>query len=287
MSLVIKDGEPLDPDHEAPDIQEYWRMKLESRTREFRPKSKLERLLEVELFSLPPGGAYSMDYQEWLRVSGGIKNPYKYMKDRYGSAIVCTRNTQGVVVFQKIEDEDLFHDYKEDLIEDHFHEKYDGAPIEVRIGDYWFEFAEQKIRKWQILSFDKEAMRYNIHNVGYSNAVKRSKIVTQEGYLDYGKNLTSRGPKAYPYHVYFDRLWHAHEYRVSLFYKQMKIYGLFRCFENYTHPDVLNKMNELSGKYIEEMYKIKHAHRAALMAYRNGKKEAKKLMGKDEQKWLE
>lgn len=291
MNLIISDGEPIDPEHEIPDIDEYWRARKNSVLKDNRPKDVEKRVLEDELFALPPGSSYVLKYEEWVRVSRGIRNPYTYMKSQYGSAIVCTRNTQGLVVFTKIDDEDIFNDYKEDRLQDQFEEKYIGCPVPVEIGDYWYTFSKKKIGKLKIIAFDKEKMRYTLQVMGYSKKIRYSKPVPKEGFFRYGKTITVGGvgcAPAYPYSPYFDKLWFAYEMRTAMFYKQTKVYYLFRCIENISNPDALTKMHDLTEKYIADMYEVKHKLRAEMMGYKHRAIQRKKQLeaGKNE-KWLD
>lgn len=274
--LIIVNGEPLDPPNNDLDLKEYWRCRKEAVLKDGKRRDDLERLLEVELFALPPGGSYQMEYKNWLQVSGGVTNPSRYMKERYGSAIICTRDEKGAVVFQKIDDEDVFHDYKEDVMEDAFKQNYKGAPVKVEIGDYWYVFGEKgMIKKFKIISFDKETMRYLIENQSINKRRIITRPVAEEGFLPYAVPLSSRGAPAYPYMHYFDRHWHAQQYHNMMWFRHFKIYAIFKSYENITNPEPLDEILKLTDTYIAEVQKIRVRIRAQLAETSRRRKELK------------
>ena len=285
--LIIVDGEAIDPENEIPSIQEYWRARRDAALKDRKPKGRLERFLEAELFALPQGGCYMMKYDEWLRVSGGIKNPYKYIQSRYGSSIICTRNSMGLVVFSKIEGEDLFFDIASEKLKDPFEEKYIGAPVEVEIGDYWYTFPPgDRMRKYRIISFDKETMRYTIELMTTPTKMMLSRVVAEEGFLNYGKPITSRGAPSFPYSSYYDRRWHAGEIKNALFYAQCRAYGLFHSMQkNITDPDALDRMYKLTEAWTSAMLEEKRQLRARMMEMGKRQKELKKR--NEQQKWID
>ena len=283
--IIIRDGIAVDFPNEDLDVKAFWDAKRDAVLKNRKPRGKLERLLEVELFALPEGGSYQIEYSEWLRVSGGIKNPYKYIKDRYGSAIVVTRNDQGLVVFQKPENEDLFHDYNDDIITDEFNERYKGAPVEVEIGDYWFIFGPKgHIQKVKVFSFDKETMRSEVEDQGLNKRRFITIPVAEEGFFLYGEKLTIRGSGAYPYSTHYDRRWFAQEYRNCMYFRHFQIYNIFKSVENISNPQVLSDILKLTDEYVSAVTQIKREMRARIMAIHRKRIEDKKQRA--EQKWL-
>lgn len=255
----LRNEAPIIPEQDIPDINDFWeRQKSVVVFPSDAPYNSVGRVMEYDLKALPPGGIIEMSMLRWLEISGGIKDPVRYLCNNYGSSIFSFvtkhKGGQPKLTIQKMSDEALFLKESPTSFIDPFLQKHVIKWVPVSIGDYWFTVNNTgKVRKFKVLKYNEDTRKFTMQDMAMKELIFETRPM-RNGCIPYGRGLRcSNGVRAFPYNAYYDKQWLSEDIKRKLWYLEKRYEVLFAKIGRLKG---LRGLDKIAGLLEEAQFKV-------------------------------